>query len=366
MKFRNVLLIIVLAGLAACKSQETKLEQLTFDKEKALYLYSFAYQCIDQEYPNKTGHVLGSDSDLLPPREMHPAFYGCFDWHSAVHGHWTLVSILSEFPDFEHKEVILEKLKNNINPENIAREIAYFDDPNNKDFERTYGWAWLLKLDEALRNWDHPEATAMQQALDPLTMLLAEKFIGFLQKMNYPIRVGEHTNIAFAMSFALDWAEKYHPSLAESIKNKAVEFFGNDKNCPLTWEPGAFDFISPCLQEAALMLKVLPENKYRQWLNTFMPGFDREPGKHLYPVEVSDRADGKLAHLDGLNFSRAWCLFEIGHALNDLAMIQLATVHFNHSYHKMDSGEYAGSHWLASFATYALMSNKAKSGDSSP
>ncbi len=334
--------------------------KLSFDQKKVEYLFHFAYECIDQEYPNKTGHVLGDDSYLQPPRVMHPAFYGCFDWHSSVHGHWTLVKILSEFPDFKYRDEIIYKLKKNITAENILQEIAYFDDEHNSTYERTYGWAWLLKLDEALREWNDPVAMELQANLSPLVDLLANKFGEFLDKLVYPIRIGEHSNIAFGMSFAYDWAKKYDPDLAIKIESKAQEYYANDCDCPLTWEPGGFDFLSPCLQEASIMLKVLPEKDFRKWLRTFFPKFEKHPEKYLEIAIVTDRSDGKLAHLDGLNFSRAWCLFEMGHALNNQKLIELGDAHFNYSYEKMDSGEYAGAHWLASFATYALVKSNSQ------
>ncbi|WP_167618257.1 DUF2891 domain-containing protein [Maribellus sediminis] len=332
--------------------------KLDFDLKKAEYLYHFAYECIDQEYPNKPNGVLGDDSYLLPPREIHPAFYGCFDWHSSVHGHWTLVTILSEFPDFEYRNEIIAKLKKNITAVNIQKEIEYFNNKNNSTYERTYGWAWLLKLDEALREWDAPEAVELQTNLSPLVDTLAVKFTGFLDKLVYPIRIGEHSNIAFGMSFAYDWAKKYNAELAAKIEEKALEYYSEDCDCPLTWEPGGFDFLSPCLQEASMMQKVLPKKDFEKWLKKFLPGFEKVPAKYLDIAEVTDRSDGKLAHLDGLNFSRAWCLFEMGHSLNNQKMIDLGIQHFNYSYEKMDSGEYAGAHWLASFAVYALIKSQ--------
>ncbi|WP_319590367.1 DUF2891 domain-containing protein [uncultured Draconibacterium sp.] len=355
MKLAFSLIFLFMATLLSAQSSK-----LSFDQKKAEYLYHFAYECIDQEYPNKTGHVLGDDSYLQPPRVMHPAFYGCFDWHSSVHGHWTLVKILSEFPDFKYRDEIIYKLKKNITAENILQEIAYFDDEHNSTYERTYGWAWLLKLDEALREWNDPVAMELQANLSPLVDLLANKFGEFLDKLVYPIRIGEHSNIAFGMSFAYDWAKKYDPDLAIKIESKAQEYYANDCDCPLTWEPGGFDFLSPCLQEASIMLKVLPEKDFRKWLKTFLPKFEKHPEKYLEIAIVTDRSDGKLAHLDGLNFSRAWCLFEMGHALNNQKLIELGDAHFNYSYEKMDSGEYAGAHWLASFATYALVKSNSQ------
>ncbi|WP_167609026.1 DUF2891 domain-containing protein [Maribellus sediminis] len=353
MKSSAILIFLVMNALVSFGQSK-----LNFDLKKAEYLYHFAYECIDQEYPNKPNGVLGDDSYLLPPREIHPAFYGCFDWHSSVHGHWTLVTILSQFPDFEYRNEITAKLKKNITAVNIQKEIEYFNDKNNSTYERTYGWAWLLKLDEALREWDAPEAAELQANLTPLVDTLAVKFTEFLDKLVYPIRIGEHSNIAFGMSFAYDWAKKYNAELASKIEEKALEYYSEDCDCPLTWEPGGFDFLSPCLQEASMMQKVLPKKDFENWLKKFLPGFEKDPAKYLDIAEVTDRSDGKLAHLDGLNFSRAWCLFEMGHSLNNQKMIDLGIQHFNYSYEKMDSGEYAGAHWLASFAVYALIKSQ--------
>ena len=346
-------LLIFLAVVIDSAIAQTK-STMVFDEHKAAYLYRFAFSCIDQEYPNKPGNVLGGDNYLAPPRLQHPAFYGCFDWHSSVHGHWALVTILNSFPGFHQKDSIWLKISKNITPENVQKEIDFLNDKYNKDFERTYGWAWLLKLDEALRESKAPEATEIHKNLLPLVDIISAKFIEFLDKLNYPIRVGEHTNTAFGMSFAYDYAKKYDVKLAEKIKGKALQYYQNDCGCPLTWEPGGFDFLSPCLQEASLMMKILPEKEYRKWLGKFMPGFEKNPSKYFEIAVVTDRTDGKLAHLDGLNFSRAWCLFEMGKVMNNPKMIDLGEKHFNYSYEKMDSGEYAGAHWLASFTLYAL------------
>ena len=329
-------------------------QPVEFNLKKANYLYHFAYECIDQEYPNKLNQVIGDGSYLKEPHVLHPAFYGCFDWHSSVHGHWTLVQILKEFPNFKEGTQIFEKLKATITKENILKEVAYFDDKHNKTFERTYGWAWLLKLSEALKEWKHPEAKKLAENLEPLVVLLENKFIEFLNKLKYPIRVGEHPNTAFGMSFALDYAKKHSPDLSKIIIEKSKEYYLKDQNCPLTWEPGGFDFLSPCLQEAALMMKVLPKEEFIVWLDGFLPDFSNNPEKYLPIALVSDRSDGKMAHLDGLNFSRAWCLYEIGKSIETSKMINLANKHFTASYTKMDTGEYAGAHWLASFALYAL------------
>ncbi len=336
------------------KTNQSATETPKFDEKKAAYLHKFAFECIDKEYPNKLGHVLGDKSYLKTPKELHPAFYGCFDWHSSVHGHWTLVNILNKFPDFEKNKEILTKLKANITKENIEKEVKYFGDTHNKNYERTYGWAWTLKLAEALKESKNTELNELANNLEPLTNLISKKYVEFLPKLTYPIRVGEHTNTAFGLSFALDYAKKHDKNLEDLIVKRSKEFYATDKSCPLRWEPSGFDFLSPCLQEAALMLKVLPKNEYEKWLDEFLPKFRDQPEKFLEPAKVSDASDGKLAHLDGLNFSRAWCLYEMGGALKNDKMITSANDHLNFSYNKIDSGEYAGTHWLASFAAYAL------------
>ncbi len=363
---KAILIIILISFGTGCNQQKEKqfkkesIKEVSYqkpqlNKKSANYLYHFAYNCINKEYPNKLGQVLGDASYLKEPSELHPAFYGCFDWHSSVHGHWTLLNILKELPNFEQQDAILQKLQKNITKENILKEVQYFDDNYNKTFERTYGWAWLLKVAETLKDWNTKEAIEMFENLKPLVDLVEEKYIEFLPKLKYPIRVGEHPNTAFGMSFALDYAKKYSPKLEKIINEKAKEYYLNDKGCPINWEPGGFDFLSPCLQEASLMLKVLPIEDYIVWLDTFLPNFRKNPSQYIEVAEVTDRSDGKLAHLDGLNFSRAWCLYEMGKTLKNKKMINLANKHFNYSYNKMDSGEYAGAHWLASFALYAIL-----------
>jgi hypothetical protein len=345
----------ILEEVSAVIIKDTIYEKPQFTEKSAAYLYHFAYECIDQEYPNKLGQVLGDSTYLKEPAELHPAFYGCFDWHSSVHGHWALLNIIKELPNFKERDSILKKLQENITKENVLKEVMYFDDVHNNTFERTYGWAWLLKISETLQDWDTTEAKNLHKNLQPLVTLIENKYIEFLPKLKYPIRVGEHPNTAFGMSFALDYAKKYSPKLEALIIEKAKEYYLNDKGCPITWEPGGFDFLSPCLQEASLMLKVLPKDEFVIWLDAFLPDFRNNPASYLEVAEVTDRSDGKLAHLDGLNFSRTWCLYEMGNALNNDKMLNLANKHFNYSYKKMDSGEYAGAHWLASFALYAIL-----------
>lgn len=329
----------------------------TLNLEQANRLAQLPLHCMDTEYPNKLNQTIGGASDLKSPKELHPAFYGCFDWHSAVHGHWSLVSLLKQFPDLENREDIEQKLLQNISKENIEKELVYFEGQYSKSFERTYGWAWLLKLAEELHTWDSGTARELEANLQPLTDLIVSKYLEFLPKLNYPIRVGEHPNTAFGMSFAYDYAITVdNEVLAELIEKRAMDFYNDDQDCPLEWEPSGFDFLSPCLEEAALMKRVLEQEEFQSWINDFLPElgdetFDWSVG------EVSDRSDGKLVHLDGVNFSRAWSLNYIAKDLPQFSHLKnLANKHINHSLPSIVGDSYEGGHWLGSFAIYALNS----------
>jgi len=246
------------------------------------------------------------------------------------------------------------KLKTTLTEENIKREVEYFNGKHNKSYERTYGWAWLLKLAEELHTWDEPMARELEDNLQPLTDLIVDKYLEFLPKLVYPIRVGEHTNTAFGLSFALDYAHTLkHTELEKAIENRARDFYFTDQNCPLAWEPSGFDFLSPCLEEASLMSKVLDEGEFKVWLNDFLPEL-KNPAFKLDVGKVSDRTDGKLVHLDGVNFSRAWCLKNIADANLEYAhLIAIANDHANHSLPSLVGDTYEGGHWLGSFAIYA-------------
>lgn len=327
----------------------------TLDLEEAHRLAQLPLSCMETEYPNKLNQVLNDSNDLKPPHQLHPAFYGCFDWHSAVHGHWSLVSLLKQFPDLKDADRIKEKLAQRISKENILAEIVYFQQPNNKSFERTYGWAWLLKLAEELHTWDTPFAQELATNLQPLTDLIVERYLEFLPRLHYPIRVGTHTNTGFGLAFAYDYAETVgHEALKTAIANRSKTFFLNDKNGPLAWEPGGYDFLSPCLEEADIMRRILPKKEFATWLNDFLPQLS-DSNFQLAPGIVSDRQDGHLVHLDGVNFSRAWCLYGIAQALPDYQhLIPIAHQHIQHSLPEITDGHYEGGHWLASFAIYAL------------
>lgn len=361
-------LILLTFGLWSCKnsessegvstppeSQQIKIE---LDRAQASALAQLPLDCIDQPLPYKSGLVIATAEDLAMPIEHHPAFYGCFDWHSAVHGHWSLVYLLKNFPDLDKREEIIAKLDKNLTRQNIEKEVAYFSlNKQSKSFERTYGWAWLLKLSEELHDWDTEEGRKWYTNLRPLADHISQAYQTFLPKLVYPIRVGEHTNTAFGLSFAHDYAMAIGDEpLKLSIEEAAKRFYLTDRDCPVEWEPSGFDFLSPCLQEVDIMRKVLPDAKFKTWFEGFMPGLaDTESG--LTPAEVKDRSDGKLVHLDGLNYSRAWCLYSLKGCD---ACTRVADEHLAFSLGKIADGEYAGQHWLASFALYAFKAKRSQ------
>lgn len=330
-------------------------EALKLTKAQAEELVTLPLTCIDQEYPNKLNQVISGDQDLQNPEALHPAFYGCFDWHSSVHGHWSLVRLLRTFPDLKQRDAIIVGLQNHLTKEKIEGELKYFDHPLSKGFERMYGWAWLLKLAEELHKWEAPEARVLEANLQPLTDLIVIKVEEFLPKLQYPIRVGTHTNTAFALCMVYDYAEAVdNTSLKELVTERAKEYFLDDTDCPLTWEPSGYDFLSPCLEEADLMRRVLTKEEFKSWLNSFLPTIVT-PKFQLEPGIVSDREDGHLVHLDGLNYSRAWCLKALAKDFPEFGYLNaVANQHVEHSLPDLTDGNYEGGHWLVSFALMAL------------
>ena len=298
---------------------------------------------------------MGSDEDLKSPATLHPMFYGCFDWHSSVHGYWSIVRLLQDFPEMDKSEYVREFLRTKITSENVGIELDYFEREINKTFERTYGWAWFLKLTETLHNWDDPFAREMESTLQPLTDILVVRFKEFLPKLNYPVRVGEHANTAFALGFAYDYADAVKDKdFKELIKSRAIDFYMKDENCPITWEPSGYDFFSPCFEEIGIMQRVLSPDDFLEWLGKFMPQL-ADLDYSLLPGKVSDRSDGKLVHLDGLNFSRAWILYELANQFDKYAHLEnIANEHMLYSYPNLVGDSYEGGHWLASFAIYAM------------
>ena len=316
-------------------------------------------ECINVEYPNKLSQTLGTAADIDAPSTLHPAFYGCLDWHSSVHGHWSLVNLLKHFPNLDNAQHIKDRLLANISKANIEAEVAYFEGKYNKSYERTYGWAWLLKLAEELHTWNDDTARILEANLQPLTDLLIEKYIEYLPKLNYPLRVGTHTNTAFGLSFAYDYAVTVNnEKLKQAITDRALYFFNSDENCPISWEPSGSDFLSPCLEEAALMKRLLPLHEYKIWIDNFLPQL-KDPNFTMAVGLVSDRTDGYLVHLDGVNFSRAWNFFKIAENMPEYDHLKpLAYKHINYSLPSIFGDDYMGGHWLGSFAIYALNASK--------
>jgi DUF2891 family protein len=317
-------------------------------------------RCIEQEYPNKLDHVMNNAGEVRSPRALHPAFYGCYDWHSSVHGHWMLVRLLRLFPEMPEAAQIRAVLNRSFAPENIRAEVAYLDEPNRKSFERTYGWAWLLKLAEELRGWKDPDAQRWAGNLEPLAQAIVKRYQDFLPRQTYPIRTGVHPNTAFGLAFGLDYARAAGlKDFEQMLIERARFYFEKDQNYPAAWEPGGEDFFSPALVEADLMRRVLPAEEFRKWFNRFLPPGLRQQASLLKPAEVTDRSDPKLVHLDGLNLSRAWCMFGIAAALPKgngarEVLLESARAHLGATLPQVASGHYEGEHWLATFAVYAL------------
>ncbi|TCV12569.1 DUF2891 family protein [Sphingobacterium alimentarium] len=341
------------------KSKEestTSVAHLTLSEAQAAQIFSLPIHCLEVEYPNKLGQVLGSDQDLKSPKFLRPIFYGCFDWHSSVHGYLSIVELMQKYPKLDADNKVREILSKHISPENVAIEMAFFQDENNKSFERTYGWAWLFKLQESLAKWNDDNAKRWKSNLQPLADLLVQRYKEYLPKLVYPIRTGQHDNSAFGLSLSLDYARAVGDvDFEQAIIEHGKRLFQNDVNCDLAYEPSGYDFLSPCLEEAYLMSKILDENAYSAWLKKFMPGLFQKDFE-LTPAIVKDRSDGKLVHLDGLNYSRAACLYGISAKISTLSHLKkVANEHIAFSLPNLSAqDDYMGSHWLGTFALYAL------------
>ena len=329
--------------------------RFSLDAAAARRLAALALACVQREFPNQPQHVLTGPDEVCRPRDLHPAFYGCFDWHSAVHGHWLLVRALRRFPDAPEAGQWRAALDANLSAANLQAEAAYLR--ARPGFERPYGWAWLLKLAQELRAWDDAAGRGWAANMQPLAEVVVDRYLEFLPRQRYPIRVGTHPNTAFGLAFAWDYAVAAgHAPLQALVRERALSYFGQDRDGPLRWEPGGNDFFSPCLMEADLMRRLLPEPDLAAWLDGFLPDLGGEP---LPPAVVTDRADGQLVHLDGLNLSRAWCLWNLANALSDETnrshkLRALAERHAEAGLAHVASGDYMGEHWLATFAVYAL------------
>ncbi len=352
---------LLLQGCSDSNPNTPQKASLLLNTEQANRLAALPLKCLQQEYPNKLGQVLNDAEELKNPKQLHPAFYGCFDWHSSVHGHWLLVTLLKEFPQLKNREEIRAKLNQQLTKANIETELAFFKTKYNQSFERTYGWNWILKLQLELETWEDEDAKNWANNLRPLSDFICQGYIDFLPKLVYPIRTGDHINTAFGFTFAYDYAAYTdQKTLLKSIKKHALRFFEKDKNTPFQYEPSGYDFLSPSLEEIEIMERILTPKKFRHWLEDFYPELSN-PEFKLEPGKVIDRTDGKLVHLDGLNFSRAWCLYRISRKNKTYAHLKkIADDHVNYSLKSITDGDYMGEHWLASFALMALI-EKSKS-----
>jgi hypothetical protein len=320
-----------------------------------------ALACVHQEYPNKIGHVMSSDDDVDPPRKLTPTFFGCFDWHSSVHGHWLLVRLVKLYPEAGFATAARAALATSFGPDRVAAEVAYLEGGGRESFERPYGLAWLLCLAEELATWDDEQGRAWSEALTPLTGVAAGRFREWLPKLAYPIRTGEHSQTAFAFGLVLDWAETVgDEEMVELVADTTRRLYLGDHDCPMGYEPSGQDFLSPCIAEADLLRRVLPPDEFAVWLTGFLPDIPTDGSADWLPIGVvTDRSDGKLAHLDGLNISRAWMLEGVASGLpeDDLRRASLqaaADVHCASGLASVTGEHYEGGHWLGSFATYLV------------
>jgi hypothetical protein len=326
------------------------------DAQLASHMARIALGHVAKEYPHKLDHVLSSDADALTPRVLHPIFFGSFDWHSCVHGWWTLLTLRRMFPNIDEAPALAELADNSFTADKVGVEHAYLSRPSSRGFERPYGWAWLLQLHlEASR---HGERWGAE--LEPLARAFAERLSDYLKVLTYPIRVGTHFNTAFALILALEWANSFDTPLAELIRERSLHWFGADRDCQ-AWEPGGDEFLSPALIEALCMARTHPED-FQAWFGHFLPSVDnRRPLSLFEPAIVSDRSDGKIAHLDGLNLSRAWCWRSIAPLLAPAERNVATSTADEHLAAALPhiAGDYMGEHWLASFALLALLSQHA-------
>jgi hypothetical protein len=320
-----------------------------------------ALACVGKEYPNKISHVLSGDADVKPPRELTPAFFGCYDWHSAVHGHWLLARLARTLPDAPFAPEARAALGRALTPAHVAAEVRYLEAPGRVSFERPYGLAWLLQLAAEIREWQSSEARAWSATLEPLERLAADRIGAWLPKLSRPIRIGEHSQTAFAFGLVLDWARGAGDrARTQSMESRIRKLYAADRACPLAYEPSGEDFLSPCLAEADLMRRILAPREYAAWLTGFLPGLPKDgSARWLAPAVVTDPSDPKLAHLDGLNLSRAWMLEGMAAGLpagdrRTASLRATAAAHRSAGLRSVTGEHYEGGHWLGTFAVYLV------------
>jgi hypothetical protein len=353
---RWILCYLLLAGVGLAAQNPPKLDEHVAERFAKL-----ALECVHKEYPNKIAHVLNGDEDVAPPRKLTPAFYGCYDWHSSVHGHWLLARLARTSPTAPFVGQAKAALKQSLTTENIAAEVAYLKGKGRTSFERPYGLAWLMQLGQELREWDDPDAKQMAANVKPLEDAAKERLSDWLPKLTNPIRIGEHNQTALSLGLLIDAARgSGDKQLEDLLVRKTRDFYYGDRNCPLNYEPSGEDFLSPCIAEADVMRRVMTVAEFHRWLTDFLPQIPRDGNANwLQPVVSADPSDPKLAHLDGLNLSRAWMLEGIASALpaNDTrlgAIRAAATAHRERGLAAVTGEHYEGGHWLGSFAVYLV------------
>ncbi len=361
----------VLAFLLVIGSAHSGESAPQFDTAAAERFAKLALECVPKEYPNKIAHTMNSDADVAPPRQLTPAFFGCYDWHSSVHGHWLLARLARKFPEAPFAARAREALRKSLTAENLKAEAAYLRGEGRASFERPYGLAWLLQLIAELREWDGPEAREMLANLRPLEDAAVERLSQWLPKLSHPMRIGEHAQTAFALGLLLDYAGvREKADFAKLLTAKARQFYLEDKHAPLAYEPGREDFLSPVLGEADVMRRVLPPPEFAKWLTAFLPQLPTSAKADWLAVAVSpDPTDPKLAHLDGLNLSRAWMLEGIISGLppddsRRSALAAAAEAHRRAGLAAVTGEHYEGGHWLGSFAVYLVSQRGIQSGAS--
>lgn len=336
-----------------------------FSEHAAQRFADLALACVHKEYPNKIAHSMNSDADVAPPRKLTPAFFGCYDWHSSVHGHWLLARLARSFPNAPFTPDARAALQQSLTKENIAAEVAYLNEDGRASFERPYGLAWLLQLGLELREWakDAPNGLPgeLSANLQPLEQAAVHRLSVWLPKLSHPVRIGEHDQTAFAMGLMIDYARGTgDQSFLNMLLARASFLFEQDKNCPLEYEPSGEDFLSPCLAEADVMRRVLSPKQFAAWLARFLPQIPRNGfATWLQPEKSPDPSDPKLGHIDGLNLSRAWMLEGIASGLPSrdprIAALQAsAAAHRTAGLASVTGKYYLGGHWLGSFAVYLV------------
>jgi hypothetical protein len=356
------LLLVAAAGCGRSEAPVEAAEPVSLDVTTAGRFAALALDCVHREYPNKIAHVLAGDEDVGPPRELTPAFYGCYDWHSSVHGHWLLARVARLFPAADFAAPARAALAASLTAENIAAEVAYLDGAGRVSFERPYGLAWLLQLAAELREWsDEPFAAELAGHLAPLEAKAVERLQSWLPKLSHPIRAGEHSQTAFALGLVLDWARTADDqAMIDLIVERSRTWYAADRQCPLAYEPSGHDFLSPCIAEADLMRRVMAPDVFAVWLRGLLPVIPEDGRAGWFtPATVTDPSDPKLAHLDGLNLSRAWMLEGIATGLPPddprvAAIRASAAAHATAGLASVTGEHYEGGHWLGSFATYLV------------